>query len=142
MKPAKPVEIVQYSMKAISSSASAEKAMAALEPLLSPEIEWVNPHDAIEGGTRRGLAGIQLVLDNFFAGAGAASTAVVETMEDRGDRVLAVYRLHIRGESSGADVVGPQTGMVFTIREGQILRIEWHYDIAEARARFGAAPKG
>ena len=112
--------------------------MSALEPLLHPEIVWVNPHDAIEGGTRRGLAGMRLMFDNFFAGFGAASTSDIEEVAERGDLALIVARPHVRGESSGADVLGPQVGLIFTVRDGQILRIEWHYDLGEARVRFEA----
>ena len=32
---------------------SADAVMAELEELMDPEIEWVNPEDAIESGTRR-----------------------------------------------------------------------------------------
>jgi hypothetical protein len=26
--------------------------------------------------------------------------------------------------------------MIYTIRDGRVLRIEWHYDVDKARARF------
>ena len=43
------------------------------------------------------------------------------------------------GESSGAAALGPPVGMIYTIRDGRVLRIEWHYDVDEARARFERA---
>jgi SnoaL-like domain len=134
-----PAEIARRVIELVNSSPSADEAMSALEPFLHPEIEWVNPHDAIEGGTRRGLAGMRLMFDNYFGGFGAASTTDLEEVKERGDLALTVGRPHVRGESSGADVVGPQVGLIFTVREGQILRIEWHYDVDEARARFEAS---
>jgi ketosteroid isomerase-like protein len=124
-------------MEIMNSSRSVDEAMAALEPRLHPEIEWVNPDDAIEPGTRRGLDGMRLVLENLYDGAGAASTAEVEEIEGRGDRVLIVARPHVRGETSGAELAGPPVGLIFTIPDGRVLRIEWHYDVDEARARFG-----
>jgi len=72
----------------INSSESVDVAMAALDELMHPEIEYVNPEDAIEA-------------------------------------------------SSGAEAVGPPVAAIYTIRDGRmILRIEWHYDLDEAVARF------
>ena len=133
---AEPAEIARRTIEIVNSSGSADEAMAGLEPHLHPDIEWVNPEDAIEGGTRRGLTGMRLMFDNFFAGFGGDSTTDVEEVEGRGDRALVVGRPHVRGESSGADVLGPQVGLIFTIGNGLIARIEWHYDVDEARARF------
>lgn len=101
--------------------------MAELKDLIHPEIEWVNPEDAIEGGTRKGLAGVRTALENFFDGAGRAATIELEQVYERGNRVLARLRIHARGSSSGAEAVGPPVGTVFTIRDGQVLRIEWQY---------------
>jgi hypothetical protein len=129
-------EIARRTIEIVSSSASPDEAMTGLEPLLHPEIVWVNPEDAIEGGTRRGLNGMRLMFENFFAGFGGASTIEVEEIEGRGDRALAVSRPQMRGESSGAAVPGPQVGVIFTVGDGLLTRIEWHYDIDEARARF------
>jgi hypothetical protein len=44
--------------------------------------------------------------------------------------------VHVKGAASGAEVVGPPVGSVYTFRDGRILRIEWHYDVAKARAAF------
>ena len=131
-----PAEIARRAIEIVDSSGSADEAMAGLGPHLHPDIEWVNPEDAIEGGTRRGLTGMRLMFENFFAGFGAASTTDVEEIEERGDRALVVSRPQMRGESSGADVAGPQVGIIFTLADGLITRIEWHYDVDEARVRF------
>ena len=133
---AEPTEIALGMMEIVNSSASADEAMAGLEARFHPEIEYVNPEDAIEGGTRRGLDGMRLVFENYYAGVGGASTTDIEEVEGRGDRALVVGRPHLRGESSGVEVRGPQVGLVFTVRDGMILRIEWHFDIDEARARL------
>jgi ketosteroid isomerase-like protein len=129
-------DVVRKVFEVMSSSESVDEGMAALEPLMDPEIEWVNPEDAIERGTRKGLDGMRLVLENLVAGAGTGVTGKVEELEESGDRVFVVSRLQVRGESSGAEAVGPPTGSVYTIRNGRILRIEWHYDVEKARGRF------
>ena len=132
-------ETVRSVVDVINGSDSVDTAMAGLDGLMHPEIEYVNPEDAIEGGTRTGVAGIRTVLENFIAGAGGGATIEIEQVEERGDRVFSRARVHARGTSSGAEAVGPPTAAIYTIREGRILRIEWHYDVAEARTRFEQA---
>jgi ketosteroid isomerase-like protein len=135
-------EIVRRVAQIISHTESAEAAFAELDELMDPEIEYVNPDDAIERGTRKGPAGIRTVLESFVAGAGGEATLEFEQLEERGERVFAVTRVHARGASSGAEAVGPPTGMLSTIRDGRIVRIEWHYDVDEARARFEQGGSG
>jgi ketosteroid isomerase-like protein len=129
-------EIVRRIIEVINTSESVDEAMTELEPLTDPEVEWVNPEDALERGTRRGIAGMRIVLENFIAGAGGGATTDLEELQERADRVFIVGRLHARGESSGAEALGPPVGMIYSIRDGLVLRIEWHYDVDNARARF------
>ena len=103
--------------------------------LLDPEIEWVNPPDALERGTRRGV-------DAF----GSAARTVGDTFEDvgvdidemldAGDRVVVLATLHGRGRGSGADVERRQ-GYVWTIRDGKATRFQWFNDPSEALTAAG-----
>jgi hypothetical protein len=79
---------------------------------------------------------MRTVIENFFDGAGRAATFEVEKVKGRGERVFVRARVHARGTSSGAETVGPPIGMVYTIRDERILRIEWHYDVDDALAEF------
>lgn len=128
--------IIRRWIEVVNRAESVDTAMAEVEELMDPEIEWVNPADAIEGGTRRGFSGMRTVFENFATGAGTGATIELEESEERGDRVFAQTRVHAQGTASGAAVVGPPTGAIYTLRAGRVLRIEWHYDVAEARARF------
>jgi ketosteroid isomerase-like protein len=129
-------EIVRRVAEVLNTSKSVEEAIATgVEDLWDPEIEFVNPEDAIERGTRKGVAGMRVVLQNFIEGAGAAATVELEELEEHGDRVFFRGRVHARG-ASGAEAAGPPVGMVYTLRDGRILRIEWHYDVDKARASF------
>jgi ketosteroid isomerase-like protein len=130
------VETVRRVADAMNHSESVDEAMTALEELLHPEIEFVNPEDAIERGTRKGLAGMRTVLENFIAGAGGGATFELEQLQERGDRVFVRARVHARGASSGAEALGPPVAVIYTIRDGQVLRIEWHYDVDGTLARF------
>jgi uncharacterized protein len=91
--------------------------------LLHPEIEWVNPPDAVEGGTRRGL-------DAFGAAADSVSDTFedvgieIDEMLDAGDRVVVLATLRGRGRGSGADLARRQ-GYIWTVRDGKATRFEW-----------------
>jgi uncharacterized protein len=91
--------------------------------LLDADIEWVNPPDAVERGTRQGL-------DAFGAAADAVSDTFegvgvdIDEMLDAGDRVVVLATLHGRGRGSGADLERRQ-GYVWTVRDGKATRFEW-----------------
>ena len=125
-------------MESINSSRSADEAMAALEPLLHPDIEWVNPPDAIEPGTRRGMDGMRLMLENLFAGGGPGWSNEIEGIDETDGRALVLGRPWVHGESSGAEVLGPPVTLIFTVQNALVHRVEWHFDIHEAHARFEA----
>jgi hypothetical protein len=109
---------VRRFIEVVNRSESVDEAMAEFEDLLHPEIEFVNPAEAIEGGTRVGLAGIRTAAENFVEGAGRAATVQLEQVYERDERVLVRFRIHARGASSGAEAVGPPGSILFTIRDG------------------------
>ncbi len=123
----------------LNTCESVDEAIATgVEDLWDPEIEFVNPEDALERGTRRGVEGMRTVLENLLEGAGTGATVELEELEERGDRVFSCGRIHARSPS-GAEAVSPLLGTVYTFRDGRILRIEWHNDVDRARAIFEQA---
>lgn len=91
--------------------------------LLDPRIEWVNPPDAIERGTRSGVESFATAADavsDTFEGVGVD----IDEMLDAGDRVVVLATLHGRGRGSGAEVERRQ-GYVWTLRDGKAVRFEW-----------------
>jgi ketosteroid isomerase-like protein len=130
-------KMVRRVVEVLNTCKSVDEAVATgVEELWDPEIEFVNPEDAVERGTRKGVAGMRTVLENLIAGAGAGATVELEELQEREDRVFTRSRVHARGAASGAETVGPPVGMVYTFRDGRILRMEWHYDVDRARASF------
>jgi len=129
-------ELVRRAYEVINRSESVDAVMAGLEDLMDPDVEYVNPADAIEGGTRKGLAGMRTAFENFFAGAGNRATIELEQVHERGERVFVRGRIHAKGASSGAEVVGPPGGIIHTLRDGRLIRMEWHFDADEAFAEF------
>ena len=91
--------------------------------LLDHQIEWVNPPDAIERGTRAGIDAFATALgavSDTFAGVGVD----IDEILDAGDRVVVLATLHGRGRGSGAEVERRQ-GYVWTLRDGKAIRFEW-----------------
>ena len=111
------------------------EGMAAALPLMDPDIEYVNPESAIEGGTRRGYAGMTEVL-------AAVEGSFVDYVHDphrlveAGDKVMAYVTFRARGRDSGAVVEKPEQH-VWTLREGRVVRFEWFHDEAAAKAAAG-----
>lgn len=103
--------------------------------LLAEDIEWMNPDEAVDPGTRRGVAA-------FGAAAAAVSDAFddariqFERFIDAGDEVVVVGTLHGTGRGSGIEVERRQ-GYVWTIRDGLAVRFRWFNDPAKALAAAG-----
>jgi ketosteroid isomerase-like protein len=104
--------------------------------LLADEAEWVNPRDAVEGGTRRGADAFNDAIESVFA---AWDDVWFDTdrVIDQGDEVIAlgVLRGHIRGP--GMEVESPH-GQVWTFRDGRVLRMRWFNTHAEALQAAGS----
>jgi ketosteroid isomerase-like protein len=87
------------------------------------EIEWVNPPDAVETGTRRGRGGFEGAQSAF----GRAYRSVefeVERLVEAGDLIGVIANLLYHGRASDIEV-RQRLGMLFEIREGRLDRFEW-----------------
>jgi ketosteroid isomerase-like protein len=103
--------------------------------LLDPEVEWVNPPEAVEPGTRQGIdafaTAAQTVADTF-EGVGVE----IEEFVDAGELVVVLATLRGRGRGSGAAVERKQ-GYVWTIQEGKAVRFQWFNSPAKALEAAG-----
>jgi ketosteroid isomerase-like protein len=107
--------------------------------LLDPEIEWINPEDAVEPGERHGLeewnGALESVEESF-----REARVEVERMVESGDRVASAVTVRVRGRESGLDTQMRQSHL-WTIREGKAVRFEWFrdpdraFDVLEAGER-------
>jgi ketosteroid isomerase-like protein len=98
--------------------------------LLDPEVEWVNPPEAVEPGTRKGLDAFRTAAESVadtFEGA----SVDIEEFFDAGDRIVVVATLRGRGRGSGADVERRQ-GYVWTLRDGKAIRFQWFNSAEDA----------
>jgi ketosteroid isomerase-like protein len=128
--------VVRRYYEVLNRGGSAESAIAELEPLLHPDAEYVSPPDAVEPGTRRGTEGWRAALESMRHGLGVAARLQPEAFVERGDRVFARLSIRTGGTASGVEVDGPTIGMVWTVREGRVSRLEWRWDPDDARAIF------
>jgi len=94
------------------------------------DIEWVNPEDAVEPGTRSGFDEYQGALRRVREIFGGAQIEVDRLVES-GDRVAALIRMHVRLHERGMDTVVGQSHL-WTFREGKAIRFEWFTDLERA----------
>jgi ketosteroid isomerase-like protein len=108
--------------------------------LLDPAIEWVNPPEAVEGGTHHGIEAFEAAAGSVNA-AFEGSHVVFEEFIEAGERVVVLGTLRGRGRGSGVEVERPQ-GYVWTIRDGRAVRFEWYPDQGKALEAAGLPRRG
>lgn len=107
---------------------------------MDPEIEWVNPPDAVETGTRRGresFEGAQSSVGRAYSSVGFD----VERKTERGDSVGVIVQMLYEGRGSGIEVQ-QRLGLAFTIRDGKVVRFEWSREPEELLDRVLTAENG
>jgi uncharacterized protein len=99
--------------------------------LMDPDIEYVNPPDAIETGTLHGPASFGLIRDVYDD-----LEVRPERFVDAGDEVVVVATL--TATSRGARVpIERRQGYVWTVRDGRAVRFRWFNTAREALAAAG-----
>jgi ketosteroid isomerase-like protein len=91
--------------------------------LMDPEIEYVNPAEAVEPGTRRGVRAFTQAVEKLLQ-SWEYWRADIEEIEPLGDQVAVVVRYRTRGRGSGIDVEGRESAL-WTLRGGKVVRYEW-----------------
>jgi ketosteroid isomerase-like protein len=91
--------------------------------LLTEDVEWVNPPDAVESGTRRGAEGFNDAITSIFEG-WDESQFEPERAFATGDEVVALGELRVRGRSVGVEV-RREHGQLWTFRDGRVARMRW-----------------
>ena len=132
-------QVVRQFFAALREGGSAPELMGKLEPLLTPDAEWVNPETAIERGTRVGPEGWKTALANTQDGLGEDVAFEIGELTVLGDdRVFVRGILRTRGTSSGVEVEGRPIAMDWTVRDGRVSRMEWSFEVDELLARAQA----
>lgn len=124
------VEIVQGLFDAMSRG-----DVEAVLRFVRSDGEWVNPDNAMEPGTRRGLSGVRIALMAFQDA--FAEVSFDSKMVDLDDRVLVTGTFSGVGRTSGAGFASQPFGVVMTLVEGKVLRYQWYLSPAEALQAVG-----
>jgi len=103
--------------------------------LLSPDIEYVNPPDAVEPGTRQGIAGYEDALRSMRE-AFQSIRIEVRDIKEAGDEIVVLATFIARGSGSGIQRQH-EDGFVWTVRDGKAVRFQWFNDPAKALKAVG-----
>ena len=98
--------------------------------LIDPELEYVNPSNAVEAGTRRGrgmLARVREVYPDF--------RVEPERFIDAGADVVVIG--HARGTAASGIEAQWRQGYVWTVRDGLAVRFRWFNDPRDALREVG-----
>ena len=98
---------------------------------IDPEVEYINPPDAVEPGTRRGRDAFRRIRDAY-------DDVRIEPREfiDAGSDVVVIATVRATGRGSGVPIEW-QHGYIWTIEAGRAVRFRWFNDPAEALAAAG-----
>jgi ketosteroid isomerase-like protein len=101
----------------------------------APDLEFVNPPDAVEAGIRRGRNEVLTALSNVGRGFESARHELIEC-HSGGSHVVAWVRFRARARGSTAELEQYEAH-TWTFREGEIVRFKWGRDWAEALEAVG-----
>ena len=109
------------------------RAGRSARALIHPEIEYINPPDAVEPGTLRGRASFARFRDAY-------ENVHIEPYEfiDAGDAVVVLATVRATGRGSGVPIEW-RHGYIWTIERGVATRFRWYNDPAQALDAAGVA---
>jgi ketosteroid isomerase-like protein len=119
------VEIIRH----IYEGGLMDRAVEGMRPLLAAEVEYVNPPDAIEPGTRKGIDAVMAA----FGATDAFESAISELRElfPAGDSVVASVTFRARSRDSAVELTHDEAH-TWTLRDGKVTRFEWSRDLPAA----------
>ena len=103
--------------------------------LATPDIEYVNPPDAIEPGVRRGQVAVTRAM-RAFAEVWESSRHELHELFDCGDAVVASVSWYTLSRGSETELVQHEAH-TWTLRDGRIARFEWGRDLEHALEAAG-----
>lgn len=98
--------------------------------LLDPDIEYVNPAEAVEPGTRRGVPAFTRAVEKLLE-SWEFWRAEPEDFKTKGPHVAVAVRYRTRGRGSGVEVEGRESAL-WTLRDSRVVRYQWFHGPTEA----------
>ena len=113
-----------------------DRDTAVLIELFAPDVEYVNPPEAVDPGVRGGRDEVAKAMRNMIEAFDSMSNELHELF-DAGDSVV-VARVTFRTRSRGSEVqVAQEEAHTWTFRDGQIVRFEWGRSLRAALEAVG-----
>lgn len=103
--------------------------------LVTPEVEYVNPPEAVEPGVRRGVADVAKAFANISKSFDSSRYDLHELFGTR-DAVVASVSFRARFGGSEREVV-QEEAHTWTLRGGRVTRFEWGRDLKAALEAAG-----
>jgi ketosteroid isomerase-like protein len=103
--------------------------------LLTEDVEWVNPPDAVEPGSRHGVGGFNDAIASVYEGWEESRFEPARVIPN-GDEVVALGELRVHGRSVGVEVRA-EHGQIWTFRDGRLARMRWFNSHAETLESAG-----
>ena len=100
--------------------------------LIDPDLDYVNPPNAVESGTRHGRSALNKVLDVY-----ADFRVEAERFVDAGEHVVVIGTA--RGTAASGIEAQWRQGYVWTVRDGRATRFRWFNHPEEALKAVGLA---
>ena len=97
--------------------------------VLTENVEWLNPGDAVEPGRRCGRDGFNQAIASIFD-AWEHARFDIERLIDRGEDVVALGQVRGLGRATGMEVDRPH-GQIWTFRDGRVTRMRWFHSHRE-----------
>ena len=101
---------------------------------IAEDVEYVNPHDAIEPGVLRGRKSFARIRDAYDD----VRVVPERYIEAGDDDVVVIAKLEVGTRGLHTETT---QGYVWTVRDGQAIRFRWFNDPAEALAAAGLRPE-
>ena len=107
---------------------------ARLLDLMGPDVEYVNPKEAVDPGTRRGRDEVAKALTAL--GEFDWTSNDLHELFDAGDSVVAQVTFRARSQRSEHQLAQDEAH-TWTVRDGRIVRFEWGRDLTAALEAVG-----
>ena len=107
-----------------------ERDPNGLLALATADVEYVNPPEAVDPGTRRGADEFRAAWQNLSSHFAAQRNELRELF-DFGDRVVASVVFHARNRGSETEIT-QEEAHTWTLSDGLVARFEWGRDLQVA----------
>ena len=111
-----------------------DRAVESIRPLLAADVEYVNPAEAIEPGTRNGIDAVMVAFG--AVGAFEKATSELRDLFPAGDSVVAAVTFRARSRGSDIELTQDEAH-TWTFRKGKVTRFEWCRDLVSALEAVG-----